>query len=92
VVEGGLRRRPASTQTRGLTREYNRRLKRVFKSAALEAMKSETIKGIYSRLLGQGIRPEMARLTIGRKLAAVALAIFKSGEEYDERKLTKLAA
>ena len=31
----------------------------------------------------------MARLTIARKLAAVTLAIFKSGEEYDESKLTK---
>jgi hypothetical protein len=33
----------------------------------------------------------MARLTIARKLAAVALAIWKSGETYDEKKLSKLA-
>ena len=38
------------------------------------------------------VRAEMARLTIARKLAAVVLAVWKSGEEYDERKLSKLAA
>jgi hypothetical protein len=34
----------------------------------------------------------MARLTIARKLAAIALAIWKSDEGYDETKLGKLAA
>lgn len=92
VVESSLRRKPQSTQTRGLNREYNRRLKRVFKSAALEALKQESVKKIYTRLIGKGIRPEMALLTIARKIAAVALAMWKSGEEFDEKKLTKIAA
>jgi len=38
------------------------------------------------------VRAEMARLTIARKLSAVALAIWKSGEAYDETKLSKLEA
>jgi len=92
VVGSGLRRRANNTQTRGLNREYNRRLKRVFKSAALEALKGESIKKIYTRLTSKGTRPEMALLTIARKLAAVVLAIWKSGEEFDEKKLTKIAA
>ena len=92
VVEGGLRRKATNTQTRGLNREYNRRLKRVFKSGALEALKDEAVKKIYQRLTSKGIRAEMALLTIARKLAAVCLAMWKSGEEYDERKLTKQAA
>ncbi len=92
VVEQGLRRRRRSTQTRGLNREYNRRLKRVFKSAALEALKDDSIKKIYERLAAKGIRSEMALLTIARKIAAVSLAMWKSGEEYDEKKLTKQAA
>ena len=92
VTEEGLSRRTNKTQTRGLNREYNRRLKRVFKSAALEALKDETVKGIYQRLISKGIRPEMAMLTIARKLAAVCLAMWKSGEEFDEKKLTRIAA
>jgi transposase len=92
VVDSQLQRRAKSTKTRGLNREFNHRLKRVFKSAALEALKEESIKEIYSRLTEKGIRSEMALLTIARKLSAVALAIWKSGEEFDERKLTKLAA
>jgi hypothetical protein len=43
-------------------------------------------------MTAKGIRSEMALLTIARKLAAVALAIWKSGEEFDERKLTHQAA
>jgi transposase len=89
VADTGVRRRPRSTQTTGLNREFNHRLKRVFKSAALESLKEESIKKIYKRMTAKGIRSEMALLTIARKLAAVAIAIWKSGEEFDERKLTK---
>lgn len=87
-----LERRRNSTQTRGLNPNHSRRLKLVFKGAALEALKEEAFKKIYERLQSSGVRAEMARLTIARKLAAVALAIWKSGEEYDETKLSKLAA
>ena len=87
-----LERRHKSMQTRGLNPNHSRRLKLVFKSAAIEALKEETFKKMYERLQASGVRAEMARLTIARKLAAVALAIWKSGEEYDETKLSKLAA
>ena len=87
-----LRRRHKQVETRGLTTSYSRRLKAVFKGAALEALKTEAFKKIYERLTASGVRAEMARLTIARKLAAVALAIWKSGEGYDETKLSKLAA
>ncbi len=92
VSSSGLQRRAGSTQTRGLNREFNRRLKRVFKSAAVEALKAGGVKPIYRRLTDKGIRSEMALLTVARKLAAVSLAIWKSGEEFDEKKLTKVAA
>jgi transposase len=91
--EGGLvRRRRTAAKTRGLTREYSRRLKLVFKAAAIEAQKDEQIKSIYTRQVEKGIRPEMARLTVARKLAAVTLRVWKSGEAYDESKLTRRAA
>jgi transposase len=86
-----LERRSRSAQTRGLNENYSRRLKLVFKAGAIEAMKQEAFKRMYERMTSQGMRAEMARLTIARKLAAVTLAIWKSGEEYDERKLSKIA-
>ena len=92
VVGDKLERRHKSTQTRGLNPNHSRRLKVVFKSAALEALKEEFFKKMYERLQAGGVRAEMARLTIARKLAAVALAMWKSGEQYDETKLSKLAA
>jgi AcrR family transcriptional regulator len=92
VVGDKLERRHKQTQTRGLNPHHSRRLKVIFKSAALEALKAEFFKKMFERLQASGVRAEMARLTIARKLAAVALAIWKSGEEYDETKLSKLAA
>lgn len=89
---GQLRRRPGAAQTRGLVRQYSRRLKLVFKAAAVEAMKDERVKSIYGRQVEKGVRPEMARLTLARKLAAVTLSVWKSGQEYDEKKLSRGAA
>jgi len=86
-----LERRHQQTQTRGLNQSFSRRLKLAFKGAALEALKTEAFKKIYERLTGSGVRAEMARLTIARKPAAVVLAIWKSGEAYDETKLSQLA-
>lgn len=87
-----LERRHKSAHTRGLNQSFSRRLKVAFKGAALEALKTEAFKKIYERLTSKGVRAEMARLTIARKLAAIALAIWKSGEGYDETKMSKLAA
>jgi transposase len=87
-----LERRPKHAETRGLNESYSRRLKLAFKGAALEALKTEGFKKMYERLTTSGVRAEMARQTIARKLAAVALAIWKSGEAYDETKLGRLAA
>ena len=87
-----LQRRQKGAQTRGLNQSFSRRLKVAFKGAALEALKTEAFKKIYERLVSNGVRAEMARLTIARKLAAVALAIWKSDEGYDEAKLSKVGA
>lgn len=92
VIGDKLERRHKSTQTRGLNPNHSRRLKVIFKSAAIEALKKEFFKKMYERLQASGVRAEMARLTIARKLAAVALAMWKSGEANDETKLSKLAA
>jgi transposase len=79
-------------QTRGLNRHYNHRLKAVFKSAATGACDAGPYKQFYDRLLESGMRAEMARLTVARKIAATMLAMWKRGESFDERKIMKQAA
>ena len=96
--EGGrVRTRRGAAHTRGLTRGYSRRLKRVLKAAAIESQKDEQIKSNYRSQIGRGVRAEMARLTIARltiarELAAVTLRVWKEGAEYDPGRLTKRAA
>ena len=46
----------------------------------------------YLELLNEGMQPEMARLTLARKLAAIALKIWKKGEAFDAEHLKPQAA
>ena len=93
VVEGRVRRRKKQVvQTRGLNEDYNRRLKSVFKSAATHACSCGAYKQYSEELLKKGMRPEMARLSVARKLAATVLAVWKSGESFDEGRILRRAA
>jgi transposase len=86
------RRRKKPPQTRGLNNNFNRTLKAVFTGAALTAIGSnKQFKQCYQRLIAKGIRPEMARLTIARKLVAITLTLWKKGEKYDPEKLNQAA-
>ena len=85
-VSGGIRRAAKAT-TRGLTPDHNRTLKYVFKSAALTASRYEPFKSWYAELLARGLRPELARVTVARKIAAITLAVWKKGEAFDAGKL-----
>ena len=92
-VEGaGLRRTKKVAATRGLTRSHNRTLKYVFKGAAQAASRCEPFKSWYSELLSRGLRPELARVTVARKIAAVTLAVWKAGESFDADAVMKQAA
>jgi transposase len=73
--------------TRGLTQDYNRILKMVFKGAAKEAIRRDPIRTLYRIKVAKGIRPEMALLSIARRLAAIALVLWKRGEKFDVAKL-----
>jgi hypothetical protein len=46
------------------------------------------LQDFYLARTERGIRPELARLTLARKLAAVALRTWKTGEPYDPTYLT----
>jgi hypothetical protein len=91
-VGGRAQKRQRAPMTRGLNPNFNHRLKNVFKSAALDAIHQEPFESYYHRLITKGIRPEMARLTLARKMAAVTLTLWKRGEGFDELKVSEQAA
>ena len=88
VREGGRWVRAPVTQTRGLTRKRNPVLKSVFKGAALTVvqMTDHPLKRAYERLLEAGTKPNLAQVTIARRIAAIVLAMWKHQEDYDPAK------
>jgi transposase len=91
-VAGEQVRRTRKAATRGLTQSYNRALKYVFKSAALTASRCGPFKAWYAELVERGLRPELARVTIARRIAAITLAVWKSGEVFNAEKLIRPTA
>ena len=87
--QGELRRRAKPGPTRGLNRNYNRRLKRIFKSAALTGSTKAPFKFYYQGLLQRGLSPELAQVTLARKIAAITLTLWKKGERFDPERLVK---
>jgi len=82
-------RRRRAPLTRGLNRNHNRVMKRVFMGAATAAAQRDAeLRAWYEGRLAQGMREEMARLTLARKLAALTLRLWKTGEVYDATQLT----
>lgn len=81
---GEVWRRKKTQQTRGLNRNRNPLLKSVFKGAAMQltTMKSHPLGQAYDKLL-ETTKPNLARLTIARRLAATVLAMWKNGQDYD---------
>jgi transposase len=90
---GELRQSKKNFATRGLKQNHNHDLKYVFKSMAQAAsMTAGPLQDYYRELLAKGTRPEMARLTLARKLAAIVLILWKKGASFDPTKLTTQAA
>jgi transposase len=86
IIDGKIVKQQKKVSTRGLNRNHNPQLKQVFKGAALAALRHETVKAYYQRMIDQGTRPELARVSVARKLAAVALTIWQRREEFDAKK------
>lgn len=89
LVGGEVRRRKKVIATRGLNRNFNRTLKNVFKSAAESAIRNEEFKKYHQGLMDKRMRPEMARLTVARKIAAITLALWKKKEEFDPERMNQ---
>ena len=50
------------------------------------------LQEFYRVLLAKGIRPDMARLTLARKIAAITLTIWKKGVDFDAHQLHRQVA
>ena len=88
IVGGKLRRRKRAPLTRGLNPNHNRVLKNVFKGAATAAAaKAGPLKEWYDRCVAGGVREEMARVTLARKIASIVLRLWKKGELWDPTKV-----
>ena len=68
-------------------------MKEIFKSAATRASCGRgVLHDFYAALLAKGMKPEMARLTLARKIAAITLTLWKKEERFDAEKLKTQAA
>jgi transposase len=87
-VDGNLQRAKKPAAIRGLNRNHNHELKNLFKSAAtLAAAKAGPFQEFYAALVAKGMKPEMARLTLARKIAAITLLVWKKGVRFDPQYL-----
>lgn len=86
---GKVVRRRRKPLTRGLNQNHSRILKHIFKGAAVAALtRPGELRDLYLAMVARGIRPDMARLTLARKFAALTLRLWKTGERYDPAKLS----
>ena len=87
-VDGQLRRSKKQVSIRGLNQNHNHDLKNLFKGAAtIAASKPGPFQEFYAALVAKGMRPEMARLTLARKIAAITLLVWKKGVRFDAQYL-----
>ena len=87
-VEGQLQRSKKPALIRGLNKNCNHDLKNLFKGAAIIASsKPGPFQEFYAALLAKGMRVEMARLTLARKIAAIVLIVWKKGVCFDAQHL-----
>ena len=92
-VEGRLQRSKKPQQIRGLNQNHNHEMKEIFKSTATRASCSTgPFRDFYAALLAKGMKPEMARLTLARKIAAITLTLWKKGARFDAEHLKSQAA
>ena len=89
---GELQRSKKAPMTRGLNRNHNPALKAVFKGAATAAASAPGPLGEYYKAsVSRGVDKDLAKVTLARKIAAVALRLWKKGEVFDPKKLTMQA-
>jgi transposase len=83
IAQGELKRTKKKPLPRGLNNNYNRILKNVFKGAALTAAYRGSFKELFDQRVTNGMAPNLALLTLARKIASITLALWKKGESFD---------
>jgi len=92
-VGGQLQRSKKPQQIRGLNRNHNHEMKEIFKGAATRASCGVgPLREFYESLLGKGMQPDMARLTLARKIAAITVTVWKKEERFNAEQLKTQAA
>jgi len=92
-VKGRLQPSPKPQQIRGLNQDHNHEMKEIFKSTATLATRcAGPLHDFYAGLLAKGMKPEMARLTLARKIAAITLTLWKKGARFNPEHLKAQAA
>jgi hypothetical protein len=87
-VDGHLLRSRKNVLVGGLNRNCNHDLKNLFKGASVVASsKPGPFAEFYAALVAKGMRPEMARLTLARKIATIVLMVWKKGVCFDAQRL-----
>ena len=93
-LPNGAWNRVTVNATRGLTRSYNRMLKAVFKGAATTVITHSSgdgpLRDYYHRQLAAGTKPNLAKLSLARKLAATILAMWKRKEPFDPGRIAPI--
>lgn len=85
-------KRVRATRTYGLNRNHNHQLKEAFKGAAATAIRNGSLAPIYAALVARGLKPEIALVSVARKIATLTLTLWKRGECFDVTKLNKKTA
>jgi transposase len=92
MIEGVARRSRRPVSTRGLNRNHNHLLKKVFKTAAKSACAEGPFQAGFEARVQAGMDQSLARLTIARKLAATTLAVWKSGQRFAPERMKQQVA
>lgn len=91
VLDRGRWVKTRVAQTRGLNFNHNHALKALFKGAATTVPAHSgpsPLREAYDRLLANGTKPNLAKLTVARRIAAIVLAMWKAEERYDPGRVT----
>jgi transposase len=83
ITQGELKRAKKKPLPKGLNKNYNHVLKNVFKGAALTAAYRGPFKKLFEQRVANGAVPNLALLTLARKIASITLALWKKGEQFD---------
>jgi len=88
IVAGQMRKRQRPPITRGLNRNHNPTLKNVFKGAANAATsRPSPLYDSYQASLAGGMKEELAKVTLARKIVSITLRLWKKGELFDPTKV-----